>query len=394
MSSFSLMPSFTEEASKRYQAHPKEKQASHILAKYTHVSGSFLEKQTFPENTLVFLDGKISHKHSTVDLDGEILYLPLEEAFSLYGSLVESQISTLFQEEKNPYSLYTLSQAKTPLFFHIEEGKKVSLQIVYVQTTKNALSPCFMQWYLGKNAVANISTSYLALDPSFEGMHLQTAIVSLEEKAELHWIDERKDLHQKRSESTFRALLKKEAKLYKSSFSESQAFFTEEASMKLSGEKAHAELSALLLAEKEDKKSMKILMEHISPEATSSQLVKTVAAGSAKTSFSGKIYVHPEAQKTDSYQLNQSLLLSDKASIETMPNLEIFADDVKASHGATVSECDDSSLFYLQSRGLSKAFAKELLTKAFCEEVLQKFPKNQEVFRESIKEFVNRNLNL
>ena len=87
--------------------------------------------------------------------------------------------------------------------------------------------------------------------------------------------------------------------------------------------------------------------------------------------FNGKVYVHPEAQKTDGKQTNNTLLLSEKAQIDTKPQLEIFADDVKCTHGATVGRLDETALFYLKSRGIAAHTARQLLTYAFAADVLE-----------------------
>ena len=87
--------------------------------------------------------------------------------------------------------------------------------------------------------------------------------------------------------------------------------------------------------------------------------------------FNGKIFVRPQAQKTNAYQSNKNILLSDFASVNTKPQLEIFADDVKCSHGCTVGQLNDEGLFYLQSRGISEKNAKALLLHAFAEDILE-----------------------
>ncbi len=113
-----------------------------------------------------------------------------------------------------------------------------------------------------------------------------------------------------------------------------------------------------------------IYMDHSAPSCISRQFFKNVLAAQSLSSFTGKIYVKRAAQKTEAYQLNQNLLLSDQATANSKPNLEIFADDVKASHGATVSQLDDEQAFYLRTRGVSAQEAKSLLTIGFCREVL------------------------
>jgi Fe-S cluster assembly protein SufD len=116
-----------------------------------------------------------------------------------------------------------------------------------------------------------------------------------------------------------------------------------------------------------------IQVEHASPGSTSDQFYKGVLDGRAQAAFAGRIVVQRDAQKTNAYQANNNLLLSADAEIDTKPELEIFADDVKCSHGATAGELDERALFYLRSRGIEPATARSLLTYAFADEVLERF---------------------
>jgi Fe-S cluster assembly protein SufD len=104
------------------------------------------------------------------------------------------------------------------------------------------------------------------------------------------------------------------------------------------------------------------------------QLFKGTLTDFSRSSFEGKILVRQAAQKTQAFQSNHNLLLSDRAHADSKPNLEIFADDVKASHGATVGQLDKEQLFYLKSRGFSESKAKELLVYGFCKEVVDAIP--------------------
>lgn len=113
-------------------------------------------------------------------------------------------------------------------------------------------------------------------------------------------------------------------------------------------------------------------IRHIAKETISHQLVKGIIGGQAKGVFQGKIHIAPDAVKTEGYQLHKALLLSDEAEVDVKPELEIFADDVKCSHGAASGELDKEQLFYLQSRGISEDEAKSLLIRAFTDEVVNK----------------------
>lgn len=111
-------------------------------------------------------------------------------------------------------------------------------------------------------------------------------------------------------------------------------------------------------------------IEHAAPGCASREIYKGVMDDSSHGVFNGKVYVRPEAQQTDGKQTNKNLLLSDNARVDTKPQLEIFADDVRCTHGATVGRLDDISMFYMQSRGIGEAMARTMLTFGFAADVL------------------------
>ena len=115
-------------------------------------------------------------------------------------------------------------------------------------------------------------------------------------------------------------------------------------------------------------------IDHLKAHGVSRQLHKCIVGGAAHAVFNGKIFVHPHAQQTDSSQSSRNLLLGARAQVDTKPQLEIFADDVKCAHGATVGRLDDDAIFYLRSRGLSDAAARNLLTYAFGAEIVDRIP--------------------
>ncbi len=113
------------------------------------------------------------------------------------------------------------------------------------------------------------------------------------------------------------------------------------------------------------------LVQHSTPNCESHQNYKTIIGDSATGVFNGKIFVEKEAQKTNAFQQNNNILLSEKATINAKPQLEIFADDVKCSHGCTIGQLDETAMFYMQQRGIPKKEARALLMFAFCNEVLE-----------------------
>jgi Fe-S cluster assembly protein SufD len=131
-------------------------------------------------------------------------------------------------------------------------------------------------------------------------------------------------------------------------------------------------------------------VDHTKPHAASNELYKGILADSSRGVFNGKIFVRQDAQKTNAFQQNNNILLSEDAIINTKPQLEIWADDVKCSHGCTTGQLDDEALFYLRSRGISKENARALLLYAFAGEVLEKI--ENEIFRAHCIQLVQERL--
>jgi Fe-S cluster assembly protein SufD len=142
----------------------------------------------------------------------------------------------------------------------------------------------------------------------------------------------------------------------------------------LDGERAEASLDGLYLGDGNQQADTHLTIRHTSPNCNSHQLYKGILAGRAKSVFNGRIVVDQDAQKTDAKQSNRNLLLSDDAVVNSNPQLEIFADDVRCTHGSTVGQLDDEAVFYLRSRGIGHDEAIQLLTLAFAGEILERVP--------------------
>jgi Fe-S cluster assembly protein SufD len=139
----------------------------------------------------------------------------------------------------------------------------------------------------------------------------------------------------------------------------------------LGGEGCGATLNGLYMLAGEQHGDHQTRIEHAEPNCFSREVYKGLLDGSSHGVFNGKVYVRPEAQKTDGKQENNNLLLSETARVDTKPQLEIFADDVKCTHGATVGRLDETALFYMKSRGVNATVARQLLTYAFAADVLE-----------------------
>ena len=141
--------------------------------------------------------------------------------------------------------------------------------------------------------------------------------------------------------------------------------------VELAGEGAEANLYGAYVCGSDEKVKMAVDMHHKVPHCKSRQLFKGIAGGESRVDFYGKIIVAQDAQRTEAYQENHNLLLSDKAKVETKPQLEIYADDVKCSHGATIGRLNEEEQFYMRSRGISLEDAKVLQMISFIAPVLE-----------------------
>jgi Fe-S cluster assembly protein SufD len=143
-------------------------------------------------------------------------------------------------------------------------------------------------------------------------------------------------------------------------------------STRLNAVKAQATLTGLYFAGGRQHVDHHTCIDHAEPHGTSREYYRGVLDGAARGVFNGRVVVHPDAQKTDTHQANHNLLLSREAEIDTKPQLEIYADDVKCTHGATVGQLDEDQLFYLRVRGVEERMARALLTYAFARDVVER----------------------
>tara|TARA_B100001029_G_scaffold146247_1_gene126771 strand:+ start:927 stop:2147 length:1221 start_codon:yes stop_codon:yes gene_type:complete len=165
---------------------------------------------------------------------------------------------------------------------------------------------------------------------------------------------------------------KKDSNYVSHNFTIGKKFARRDFSIELTETGANCDLNGLYFASNEEHIDHHTTIEHMEHNCTSNEHYKGILDGKAIAVFNGRIHVHPDAQKTDAIQSNQNLLLSDDAIIHTKPELEIYADDVKCTHGATVGQLDENAMFYLKTRGLNQGEAKRLLMRAYVGEIIEK----------------------
>ena len=223
---------------------------------------------------------------------------------------------------------------------------------------------------LGANAAASVVESYVALA---DGVALTNTVteVRLADGARFDHCKIQRESTQAFHLATLEVRQERDSYFNSFSFAEGAAISRTNIYTTLAGPGAHATLYGLYVGEGRQHVDHQTRIEHAAPNCTSWEVYKGILDGHAHAVFNGKVFVRPEAQKTDGKQTNKNLLLSDTAKVDTKPQLEIFADDVKCTHGATVGSLDAAPLFYCRSRGIPEAEARTLLTYAFAADVLE-----------------------
>jgi Fe-S cluster assembly protein SufD len=223
---------------------------------------------------------------------------------------------------------------------------------------------------VGRNAKATVIESYVALADVSYFTNAVTE-VSVDEGATLRHYRVQRESESAFHVATVEATQTKDSHFISFSLAMGSALSRTNVYTTLDGAGSGTTLNGLYMLDGNQHCDHQTRVVHAQPNTFSRELYKGVLEGKSHGVFNGKVYVHPIAQKTDGKQTNNTLLLSETAHIDTKPQLEIFADDVKCTHGATVGQIDRTALFYLESRGIGSALARRLLTYAFCADVLE-----------------------
>jgi Fe-S cluster assembly protein SufD len=259
------------------------------------------------------------------------------------------------------------------LYLHVPSGVEIAEPIVLVYVADRSAAETVIQprnlIVLEERAAAKVVEFYVSNDG---GSYLTNAVteVVLGKRARLEH-----DKVQFESLSAFHMAVthvaqSKESVYRSNNFALGGKLVRNELTSAMNDERCECTLNGLSLGTGEQLIDNHTTIDHAKPNCNSWEVYKAVLAGRARGVFNGKIFVRKDAQKTDAKQTNKTLLLSDEATIDTKPQLEIFADDVKCTHGATVGQLDEQQVFYLRSRGIGADDARDILTFAFADEVV------------------------
>lgn len=367
-----------------------------LLTTATPVSAAVAESKAIPEldcYRIVLVNGHLQADQSTLP-EGKGITVGAMSANTTAPGFV-----TYFNEQKH-LAGESMAQLNTALFadgLYIELAantvleKPIHVVHVYSCTAHAVIQPRHL-WVLNRSAAATIIESSVHPETAtvaFANSVLETVIL---ENAELWHYNVQQGEESFREVHTTAAQQHKDSRYHHFNFTLPNTPFTRNnLSVALNGSHTETNLNGLYIASKHQHVDNHTFMDHIMPDCNSNELYKGVLLDNANGVFTGKILVHQEAQKTNAFQQNNNLLLGNKADINSQPQLEIYADDVKCSHGFTAGQFSEESMFYLRSRGIGEDAAKALMVNAFSHDITDaiKVPALQHYLQEQIAEIMN-----
>lgn len=320
---------------------------------------------------LVFLNGVFSPQLSKYP--EKLVVSAISEAAGTYGTLISNGWNRTIKEEQDPFALVNLALQQEGAFIYVPPKFQGTspIQILHFITGEHLGLMPRTQIFAGAHSEITFEMTY-----AFEGCKNvwmnQVTELAVDENAKVRFLQHSNGFPEDLwLFDALRATLKRDSRFQAVHFTRGSQSVRHDYRVNLTGENGDACLNGLWILDGKKEAHSHVLMNHQAPNCRSNQLFKGVLNGSSQSSFEGKIYVYREAQKTEAFQRNNNLILSDGAIANSKPNLEIFADDVKASHGATVGQLDREQVFYMKTRGLNESEADALLIQGFCAEVLE-----------------------
>lgn len=327
--------------------------------------------------TLTFVNGRFESELS--DLDGlptGVRVLPLETAWREMPDLLERYVGKIasFGEPGQAFTALNTAYMFDGAVVHI--GKDVTVeQPIHLLFVSDAMAARGVMYprnliVLDRNAKATVLETYASVGDAHYFMNAVTEVV-VGNGATLSHLKLQRESQRAFHVGTIEVRQGRDSHYVSFSFGTGGSLSRSNIYTTLAGEGCGATLNGLYMLDGDQHMDHQTRIEHAEPSCYSREVYKGVLDGTSHGVFNGKVYVHPIAQKTDGKQTNNTLLLSEKAQVDTKPQLEIFADDVKCTHGATVGRLDETALFYMKSRGMSADFARRLLTYAFAADVIE-----------------------
>ncbi|MGH8682406.1 MAG: Fe-S cluster assembly protein SufD [Burkholderiales bacterium] len=339
-------------------------------------AGLGLEPVIAPEAgaRLVFVDGQFVPALSILASDG-VVATTLGAAFDAHADLVRSRLAQLAPFADDAFrAINTAHLADGALVFVARDAVARSpVQLIFATTQADVATHPRCLVVAGQGSEVTVVEDYVGLQHGASCVNAVTEI-AVGQNAHVRHVRRQRESSASFHIATCAVRLERDASYRSVAVAVGARISRYNLNVLQAGEGTSCQLDGLALIRDRQLADTHSFIDHAHPHGTSRQLHKCVVGGHAHAVFNGRIMVRPGAQRTDSSQASRNLLLSRRAHVDTKPQLEIFADDVKCAHGATVGQLEAEELFYLQSRGLSEPVARGLLTYGFAAEIVDRIP--------------------
>ncbi len=345
-------------------------------------------------NQLVFVNGHFMEDLSfIISPQEEISIMPLQDAFDQKKDVIEAYYGKQADVKSDPFIAINTAIANQGVFLHVPKRKVVEKPVlVYFFSDANegntAAHPRNL-YVVEENAQVQVAESFYTFGNASSFNNTVTEIV-LKEAAQMHYCKYQNESEQAYHTGTTQLIQNLNSHFHGINVSLKGSMIRNNVNAVLDAEHCETHLYGLYMLDGNTHVDNHTSVDHKKPNAFSNELYKGIMDDQSKGVFNGKIFVRPNAQKTNAFQSNANILLTNEASIDTKPQLEIWADDVKCSHGATTGQLDSEKMFYLQTRGLSKIQARAVLLKAFAGDVIQHI--KIDALREAIEQVISKRL--
>ena len=345
---------------------------------------------SLPTHRLVFVNGQFVPGLSSIgQLPAGVAVKNLAAAMTENAALIEKHLAQQATGEGDGFAALNNATFRDGGFVHIAAGKALEqpVHLLYVSTVKDSGATVQARnlFIAENNSQGTVLESYISTTESAYFTNVVTEVVA-GDSAVLEHVKFQDESLAAYHIAALHAKLGRASNFVSHSFALGAKLSRNNIRANLAGEGLETILNGLYLTKGDQLADHHMIVEHAQPNCASHEYFNGILDGKSKGVFHGRIYVHPIAQKTDAKQTNKNLLLSDDATADTKPQLEIYADDVKCTHGATIGQLNDESIFYLRTRGIGPGTARQMLIHAFAGEIIERV--RHEAVREELDKLV------
>lgn len=355
---------------------------SELHARYTFGDDAGVE--------VVFVNGQFSPELSRMSaLPAGLTVATLADAASgPQAAIVQKHLGTLVDLKKHAFAAWNTAELCDGVFVHVRRGATIESPVHFLFLSVGQSSPAVSHPRVlvvaEENSEATFVESYVGDGSPYLSNSVSEFFIG--DAARIDHCKLQQESLKAFHTATMQVQIGKQTQFVSHAISLGAAVSRNDLAVKLAGQGGYATLNGLVLVGGDQHCDNHTLLDHAAPDCPSHELYKHVLSGKATAVFKGQIHVHQIAQKTNAKQSSKALLLSDTAEMNSMPALEIYADDVKCTHGSTTGPIDEDLVFYLRSRGISFESARHLLTYAFAADVTRRI--RVEPVRRRVEDFM------